>query len=126
MYRLFGRWLGEQPKMMLLTTIGRKSQQPRTVPVVYMPVADGFVVTASNIGLDSQPAWFLNLKQTPQAHVQIGNQKMSVLAEEIAPAERARLWADWVKINPGYQGFQAKTTRQFPMLILKPMNSRLT
>jgi deazaflavin-dependent oxidoreductase (nitroreductase family) len=118
-YRLFARWVGGT-NLLLLTTTGRKSRRRRTVSVVYTPVEDGYVIIAANVGLDSHPGWYLNLKQNPAAQVQIGNRKMEVLAEEVTPAERERLWTDWIKANPGYAHFQAKTTRRFPILVLKP------
>lgn len=120
-YRVFSRWVGDQAKILLLTTTGRKSGRTRTVPLVYMPVEDYFVVTAANLGLDQQPGWFLNLKQNPQALIQIGSAKMTVRAQEVSAEERERLWASWIQVNPGYIGFQAKTTRKLPMVILKPV-----
>src|SRR5262245_46866406 len=122
-YRLFARWVGER-KFLLLTTTGRKSRRSRTVPLVYMPVEDGFVVTAANLGSDQNPGWYLNLKHNPQAQIQIGSEKMDVLAEEADTEAREQLWANWIRINPGYQGFQAKTARKLPMVILKPQSHR--
>jgi deazaflavin-dependent oxidoreductase (nitroreductase family) len=117
-YRLFPRWFGNA-HFLLLTTIGRKSQRQRTVAVVYMPIDDRYMVMAANVGLDSQPGWYLNLKQQPQVQIQIGTRKLSVQAEELSGAERDQCWADWVKTNPGYAGFQAKTSRQFPMVMFR-------
>ena len=119
-YRVFSRWVGDQVKILLLSTTGRKSRRTRTVPLVYMPVDDRFVVTAANLGFDQHPGWFLNLKQNPQALIQIGTAKMTVLAQEVTAEERDRLWASWIQVNPGYEGFQAKTTRKLPMVILQP------
>jgi F420H(2)-dependent quinone reductase len=124
-YRVFSRWIGDQVKFLLLTTTGRKSKRSRTVPLVYMPVEYGFVVTAANVGLDQQPGWFLNLKHNPQAQIQIGTAKVSVLAQEVVPEEREHLWATWIQANPGYASFQAKTTRKLPMVILKPIKPHL-
>jgi deazaflavin-dependent oxidoreductase (nitroreductase family) len=122
-YRVFSRWVGDQLKFLLLTTTGRKSQRRRTVPLVYMPAEDGFVVTAANVGLDQQPGWFLNLKHNPQALIQIGTETMPVFAHEVVAEDRERLWARWIRANPGYVSFQAKTARKLPMVILKPTRS---
>ena len=110
-------------KFLLLTTTGRKSGRKRTVPLVYMPVDGGYAVIAANVGLDTYPGWFLNVKHTPQAHIQIGNEKMAVVAEEAESDERERLWTEWIKANPGYAQFQAKTARKFPFVVLKPVKS---
>jgi deazaflavin-dependent oxidoreductase (nitroreductase family) len=120
-YRLFGGLMGDRYQILLLTTTGRKTHRKRTVPVVYMRVRENFVLTGSNIGSDDHPAWYLNLKNNPQAHIQIGKTKLNVLATEADQEEREPLWQDWIKEKPGYADFQAKTTRRFPMVILKPV-----
>ena len=116
-YRLFPRWFG-QSNFLLLTTTGRKSQRQRTVIVVCMSVEGNYAVVAANAGLDAQPAWYLNLQQQPQVQIQIGPTKRSVQAEEISGAKREQLWADWIKAHPGYVGYQAKTSRLFPIMLL--------
>lgn len=118
-YRVLARWAGSFG-ILLLTTIGRKSQKKRTAPLVYMPVDGGFVVIAANVGSDAHPGWFLNLKRDPHADIQMGSMKMLVLVEEPTPQEREHLWGEWVRKNPGYQRFQDKTVRKFPIIILKP------
>jgi deazaflavin-dependent oxidoreductase (nitroreductase family) len=115
LYRLFPRWFGNA-HFLLLTTTGRKSQRQRTVLLMCMPIEGRYMVVAANVGSDAQPAWYLNLKQQPQVQIQIGTRKLSVQAEELSGDERQRLWADWIKVNPGYARFQAKTNRQFPMV----------
>ena len=59
-------------------------------------------------------------KNNPQAQVQIGNVKLSVLAEEATAQERERLWTDWIQENPAYRNAQARTSRKFPIILLKP------
>jgi deazaflavin-dependent oxidoreductase (nitroreductase family) len=120
MYRILARWLGQYP-FLLLTTTGRKTQRQRTLPLVYMPVEGGMIVIAANVGSDAHPAWFLNLKHCSQAQVQIGSRKMVVTAAEVPAVERDRLWKQWLQVNPGYQMFQARTTRQLPIVVLKPV-----
>ena len=117
-YRLFPRWFGNA-HFLLLTTTGRKSQRKRTVLVVDMPVKRGFIVVAANVGSDAQPGWYLNLIQQPQAQIQIGMTKLAIQAEEISGTERETLWADWIKTHPGYARFQAKTSRPFPIMLLR-------
>jgi F420H(2)-dependent quinone reductase len=119
-YRLLGRWIGSRYRILLLTTTGRKSQRQRTVPLVYMPLEGNFVVIAANVGSDLHPGWYINVKHNSQAHIQIGSMKLVVVVDEAPVEDRERLWHDWLKINPGYQEFQEKTARKFPMVILKP------
>ena len=119
-YRLFARYVGRY-KFLLLTTTGRKTGRRRTVPIVYMPTDDGLVVVAANLGSDLHPGWFLNLKHNPKARIQIGSTKMAVLSEEVSAQEREPLWKNWIQENPGYKGFQEKTTRKLPVVILKPL-----
>lgn len=117
LYRRLGRWMGGS-NFLLLTTIGRKSGQPRTVMLVYRRIDCGYLVVAANVGLNVHPGWFLNLQHNPQAQIQIGRTKTAVVAQEVNPAEREKLLADWIQSNPGYKDFQAKTTRILPMVIL--------
>jgi deazaflavin-dependent oxidoreductase (nitroreductase family) len=121
-YRVLSRWAGRF-HILLLTTTGRKSQRRRTVPLVYMPVEDSVVVVAANLGSDDHPGWYLNLKQDSHAHIQIGSKKMAVVAEVLSDDKWELVWADWIKVNPGYQDFQARTARKLPLVILKPTNS---
>jgi deazaflavin-dependent oxidoreductase (nitroreductase family) len=118
LYRVFARW-SDKSNILLLTTTGRRSQRNRTVPVVYMLVDGGYMVAAANLGFDTHPGWFLNLKHCPQAQIEIGNRKLAVVANEADAESRDSLWVDWTKANPGYQGFQAKTTRKIPLIILR-------
>jgi deazaflavin-dependent oxidoreductase (nitroreductase family) len=118
-YRLLSRWAGGF-HILLLTTTGRKSQRSRTVPLVYLPIEDSVVVVAANLGSDDHPGWYLNLKQDSHAQIQIGSKKMAVVAEALSDDKREQLWAEWIKLNPGYQGFQARTARILPLIILKP------
>lgn len=112
--------MGGDFHILLLTTTGRKSQRSRTVPLVYMPIEDSVVVVAANLGLDDHPGWYLNLKLNSQAQIQSGSNKMSVVAEDLSDDKREQTWKEWIKLNTGYQAFQAKTARKLPLVILKP------
>jgi len=117
--RLGGR-MGPLPTL-LLTTTGRKSGQPRTIPLIYFPAGDRLVVVASNGGQDQPPAWYLNLRAYPMASVQIGKEHRPVRAVVAPPAVRARLWPQVVARNPAYAGYERKTDREIPMVILYPV-----
>ena len=73
----------------LLTTIGRKSGQPRTAPLIYLRRGDAFVVVASQGGSAKNPAWYLNLRDNPQVTIQIGKEKHDLVARTATDAERA-------------------------------------
>jgi deazaflavin-dependent oxidoreductase (nitroreductase family) len=72
-------------------------------------------------GASSHPIWWLNLQATPQAEVEIGRQKLRVTAQQADPQEHQRLWPLLVNMYPYYAGYQKKTTREIPVVILQPM-----
>ncbi len=103
---------------LLLTTTGRKTGQPRTVPLSY--IADGarFVVVASNGGADRNPVWWLNLRADPAAQIQIEGTSVPVRAREAEPAECERLWPLLIEANLFYKRHLANTDREIPVVIL--------
>jgi deazaflavin-dependent oxidoreductase (nitroreductase family) len=122
MYRRTGGKVGgkirEMP-VLLLTTTGRKSGQPRTVPLNYLPDGKNYVVTASNSGRDEPPLWFLNLQSNPQATVQVGRVTKTVIAKEATPQEKARLWPILTRKARQYAEYQKRTEREIPMVVLR-------
>jgi deazaflavin-dependent oxidoreductase (nitroreductase family) len=114
-----GSKVGGNP-VLLLTTTGRKSGQPRTVALSYWPDAEGYVVIASNGGEDRDPAWWLNLKDNPQAAVRIGSRETTARAEEATGEERERLWGKVKASDPQYAGYEKLTKRQIPVVVLRP------
>lgn len=106
--------------IMLLTTTGRRTGQPRTTPLAYFMDGDRYVLTGSNAGLDTDPAWVLNIKAQPAATAQVRDRTFTVEAQIAAPAERDRLWAKLVEIAPGYQNYATRTSRTIPMVTLGP------
>ncbi len=115
-----GGKIGELP-VLLLTTTGRKSGKPRTVPLNYLPYGKSYVVTASNSGRDEPPLWFLNLQSNPQATVQVGRVTRNVIAKEATPEEKARLWATLTRKARQYGEYQKLTQRDIPMVVLRPV-----
>jgi deazaflavin-dependent oxidoreductase (nitroreductase family) len=105
LYRLSGGRLlgnvGEAP-VLLLTTTGRKSGEPRTAPVVYLARDGKFVLIDTNAGNEGLPAWSLNLKAKPRAEVEAGRRKLTVGARVAEGAEREELWR---ACNQQYGGF---------------------
>jgi len=105
---------------LLLTTTGRRSGEPRTVPLAYIADGDRFVVVASNGGSDRPPAWWGNLRRTPTATVQIGPRIVQVVAREATPEEHAVLWPRLTSVNPFFAQYERITTRRIPVVVLEP------
>jgi deazaflavin-dependent oxidoreductase (nitroreductase family) len=113
-----GGSMGKKAKILLLTTTGRKSGQPRTVPLVYTPDGDRLVLVASYGGDPRSPAWFHNLTANPLVTVEIGSEKKTMRAEVADADEKQRLWPMVVATYKGYEGYQRKTDREIPLVIL--------
>ncbi|MGN9784739.1 nitroreductase family deazaflavin-dependent oxidoreductase [Nonomuraea sp. ZG12] len=104
--------------LVLLTTTGAKSGKRSTSPVMYMEDGDRYIVIASNAGADQHPAWYHNLRATPQATAEIGTETFEVKADFIEGEERDQLYARMVEIAPGFAEYEAKTTRRIPVVAL--------
>lgn len=123
-YRLSGGRLlptsGAGMPVLLLTTTGRKSGQPRTWPLNYYRDGERVVVVASNRGQPQYPQWYRNLKAHPRATIQRGARKTAVTAREAASEEVERLWPLLVRLEPLYLQYRTMTDRPFPLVILTP------
>ncbi len=108
--------------MLLLTTKGRRSGEPRTLPLAYLVDGDALVVVASNAGQSRHPAWFHNLRAEPYARVRVGREVYDVRAEVADAAERERLWPLLTAYNPPYAAYERKTERTIPVVLLRPMD----
>ena len=115
-------WDAGKMPVVELTTIGRKSGQPRTV-MLTSPVRDGdaIVIVASRGGDDTHPAWFLNLRDNANVEVAMkGQPKHPMHARVASPDERARLWPLVTSNQPRYGEYQKKTDREIPLVLLEP------
>jgi deazaflavin-dependent oxidoreductase (nitroreductase family) len=114
-------WHVSNMPVLQLTTIGRQSGQPRSV-MLTSPIQDGstIVVVASYGGDDRHPAWFLNLRHNPQVEVAFQGKPARPMRARAANAEeRARLWPLVVAKHQGYAGYQTKTDREIPLVLLE-------
>lgn len=105
-----------------LTTTGRRSGQPRKT-MLTSPYQEGstIVIVASRGGDDRNPAWFLNLEEHPDVMVTMGDGSPRRMTARIAgPDERARLWPLIIKDHRNYAGYQEKTNREIPVVLLQP------
>jgi deazaflavin-dependent oxidoreductase (nitroreductase family) len=123
--RLSGGRLGWQAARMPvieLTTTGRKSGTKHTV-MLTSPIQDGttIVVVASRGGDDAHPAWFLNLQSDPRVEVsRQGMPNTPMRARAATAEERAELWPRVIADHKNYAGYQTKTTREIPLVLLQP------
>lgn len=104
---------------LLLTTKGRKSGEPRTIAIIYTPVADSYVIIASKGGSPTHPKWYLNVLDDPHVKVQVKADVFDAVARTAGPGERERLWAEAVKNWPNYDTYQSRTTREIPVVVLE-------
>ncbi|MGN8244805.1 nitroreductase family deazaflavin-dependent oxidoreductase [Cellulomonas soli] len=116
--RLGGRVAGLE--QVLLTTTGRRSGQPRTVPLAATVDGSALVLVASNGGAARDPAWFGNLVADPRVQVQRGREVHPMVARVAQGEERARLWVRVVANNPGYERYSDRTQRVIPVVVCEP------
>jgi deazaflavin-dependent oxidoreductase (nitroreductase family) len=117
-------WTAAKMPVLELTTIGRKSGRPRAV-MLTSPLQDGstIVVVASRGGDDHHPAWFLNLRDNPDVEVKLqGGAKQKMHARVADVDERARLWPKVTADHKNYAGYQTKTSREIPLVLLEPVS----
>ncbi|WP_394769983.1 nitroreductase/quinone reductase family protein [Lacisediminihabitans sp.] len=117
-------WTISDMPVIELTTIGRRSGEARaTMLTSPLKQGDAYVVVASRGGDDRHPAWFLNLRDNPHVEVVVeGRPRVSMLARVAAPEERARLWPIITARYANYGGYQEKTKRQIPLVLLEPIS----
>ena len=110
-------WRGTQT--LLLTTKGRRSGQPRELPLIYGRDGDAFLIVASNGGSDTPPAWYLNLEADPEVEVQVWGDRFKARARTATPEERRELWSTMTAEWPAYDEYQTKTEREIPIVVIE-------
>nr|WP_062341706.1 nitroreductase/quinone reductase family protein [Herbidospora sakaeratensis] len=105
---------------LVLTTVGRKSGQPRTTPVGWFPGPDGsWLIVASAAGAAGNPAWYYNLAAHPdQVRIELDGKTVDVTADQLHGAEREQAWQQIVAASPRFAGYQEKTDRELPIIRL--------
>jgi len=104
---------------LLLTTTGRRSGLARTTPLIYGRDGDRYVVVASRGGAPAHPAWYENLAARSEVTVQVMADRFKARARTASAAERPALWKTMAAIWPPYDEYQARTTRQIPVVVLE-------
>ena len=110
----------EGANLLLLTTTGAKSGQPRINPLAYFRIDGKLIIIGSFAGAPVNPAWVHNLRANPAAHVEIGTDAFDVTAHELPPAERDALFEKVAAAAPGFAEYQSKTSRVIPLFELQP------
>jgi deazaflavin-dependent oxidoreductase (nitroreductase family) len=106
--------------VILVTTRGRRSGTPRTVPLGAVRDGDAWIVVGSNAGHDRMPAWALNMLDEPAVTVETGGDVRPYRAHEAMGDEAARLWPIVIDAYPGYADYQTRTDRAIPLFVLEP------
>jgi deazaflavin-dependent oxidoreductase (nitroreductase family) len=106
--------------VLFLTTVGRKSGKEHISPLLYLADGDAMVVVASNGGYAKHPAWYHNILAQPDVQVKVNGRVIKAHAEVASGAEKARLWPQAVSMYKGYANYQEKTSRDIPVVILRP------
>lgn len=122
LYRLTGGAIGRRlvdNDMLLLTTTGRITARPHTVPLLFLRDGDTPVVFASWGGRDTHPEWYLNLVADPAVTVQIDGRRLTASARTATGEERARWWAAAQLAYEGYTTYQSRTDREIPVVKLE-------
>ncbi len=110
----------EGAPLLLLHSTGAKSGQLRVNPVMYLADGDNYVVFASKAGAPTSPDWYHNLVANPTASIEVGDATINVVAKVAEGDTRERLWSLQKKLYPGFAEYEAKTSRQIPVLVLEP------
>ena len=105
---------------LLLTTTGRKSGLPLTLPLIYGKTDGAYCIIASKGGAPAHPAWYLNLEADPAVHLQVATEKFNATARLAQGEERQQLWDMMVGVYPPYTDYQAATDREIPVVVLEP------
>jgi deazaflavin-dependent oxidoreductase (nitroreductase family) len=116
--RIGKRFMGGN--VLVLRTTGRRSGKRRESPMFYVPHRDGYAVVASNAASKRPPAWWLNLRASPEAEATAGEGWRPVHAREASPEERDELWPAFVEMYRGYDHYKEIATRDMPVVLLEP------
>lgn len=109
--------------MVILHTTGARTGRERVNPLVYQPDGDRIVVFASKGGAPSNPDWYHNLVANPEATVEVAADTVPVRARVAEGEERERLWSRQKELMPGFADYEARTTRQIPVVVLERTGS---
>jgi F420H(2)-dependent quinone reductase len=109
--------------VLLLTTIGRKSGQPRTVPLAYVRHNDEYLITASAAGADKNPVWLANIEHNPNVKIEVAGKTLNAKALITTGDERTQLYELFKKQGSNFVEYETKTTRKIPVIRLQVLDT---
>lgn len=109
----------EGSTILLLTTNGRKTGEPRTTPLIYAEDGDWYVIVASKGGAPENPGWYRNLAKDPNVELQVKDDVFKARARTAEGEERERLWRKANEVWPHYDEYATKTDREIPVVVLE-------
>jgi deazaflavin-dependent oxidoreductase (nitroreductase family) len=110
----------EGGRLLLLHHVGARTGTPRINPLMYSRDGDRYVIFASKAGAPSNPAWYHNLMAHPNTTIEVGTDKINVVASEATGDEHDRLYSAQAESSPQFAEYQAKTDRVIPVVLLTP------
>ena len=119
--KLGGKFKGGAP-VALFTFTGRKSGEPRTVPLLYLEDGNDLIIVASKGGMPRDPEWYLNFVASPIVRVRLADREFETTGVLVGDDQRATVWARLVEMYPDYQGYQLRTDRTIPIIRLSPVD----
>ncbi len=102
--------------LILLTTKGAKTGQPRVIPLMYVPYGNQIVAIASKGGAVNHPDWYYNILAHPDVTVEVGTEKFETTARILTGSEREKAFETAVKVFPPYGRYQQKAPREIPVI----------
>ncbi len=105
--------------LILLTTTGAKTNQPRIIPLMHVPYGNGVLAIASKGGAVKNPEWYSNVLTHPNVTVEVGNEKFATTARVLTGEEREEAFAKAVEVFPPYGEYQKKAPREIPVILLE-------
>jgi deazaflavin-dependent oxidoreductase (nitroreductase family) len=111
-------WRNGAP-VLLLTTTGRRSGEQRTTPLIYGRHGEDYLIVASKGGAPEPPAWYLNLTDDPEVQLQVKADRFRARARTATADEKPELWQTMAEIWPDYDGYQTRTDREIPVVVLE-------
>ena len=105
--------------VLILTTTGRRSGDPRSTPLIYGKSGDKHLVVASKGGADEHPYWFQNIEADPEVQVQVKDDRFTARARAATPEEKPEMWKTMTSKWADYDEYQKKTDREIPVVVLE-------
>jgi deazaflavin-dependent oxidoreductase (nitroreductase family) len=111
--------------VVMVTTTGRRSGRPRTVPLLGLPTPGGMALIASNFGLERHPGWYHNLCAHPEAELEVAGRRQRCRAVEVEGERRAAIWQQGLLVYPGWAQYEARAPgRRIRVILLEPVDRR--